>query len=152
MKKNLALFLLLNFTGLFIAGIFTRDGVPSDWYQHLNKAPWTPPGWLFGVAWSLIMICFAFYMSLLLQSISKAKILIILYSLQWLLNSLWAPVYFYYHNILGGLMIIISLLLLIIFFFVYYKQALGFKSILIVPYVIWMFIATSLNLYTFLYN
>ena len=98
MKKNLALFLLLNFTGLFIAGIFTRDGVPSDWYQHLNKAPWTPPGWLFGVAWSLIMICFAFYMSLLLQSISKAKILIILYSLQWLLNSLWAPVYFYYQQ------------------------------------------------------
>ncbi|RZT95489.1 TspO/MBR related protein [Ancylomarina subtilis] len=152
MNKKLTLFLILNFTALFIAGIFTGDGVPSNWYQHLNKAPWTPPGWLFGIAWTFIMICFAYYMSYLFQSTKKTQKIIILYSLQWLLNSLWAPVYFYYHNILGGLMIIISLLLLIIFFFVYYKQALGFKSILIVPYVIWMFIATSLNLYTFLYN
>ena len=55
------IFLLINFAGLFIGGLFTGEGVPSDWYQNLNKAPWTPPGWVFGFAWTTIMICFSLF-------------------------------------------------------------------------------------------
>lgn len=44
------LFLLLNFAGLAIGGLFTGNAVSSEWYQNLAKAPWTPPGWVFGAA------------------------------------------------------------------------------------------------------
>lgn len=43
MIKRIILFLVLNFAALAIGGLFTGDGVPSEWYQNLNKAPWTPP-------------------------------------------------------------------------------------------------------------
>ncbi|NBN98947.1 MAG: hypothetical protein EBV19_06865 [Flavobacteriia bacterium] len=50
MKRTafILLFLFLNFGALAIGGSFTADGVASDWNQNLNKAPWTPPGWVFG--------------------------------------------------------------------------------------------------------
>ena len=70
MVLRIIIFLLINFTGLFLGGLFTQEGVPSDWYQNLNKAPWTPPGWLFGFAWTTIMICFSIFLSVLWKKIS----------------------------------------------------------------------------------
>ncbi|MDG2281196.1 MAG: tryptophan-rich sensory protein, partial [Flavicella sp.] len=53
MIKRILLFLVLNFTALAVGGLFTGTGVSSDWYQNLNQAPWTPPGWVFGFMWTL---------------------------------------------------------------------------------------------------
>ena len=63
MVLRIIIFLFINFTGLFLGGLFTQEGVPSDWYQNLNKAPWTPPDWLFGFAWTTIMICFSIFLN-----------------------------------------------------------------------------------------
>jgi hypothetical protein len=56
-------FVLLNFLGLYIGGRFTGPGVTSSWYQTLDQAPWTPPGWVFGVAWTTVMIGFSWFMA-----------------------------------------------------------------------------------------
>ena len=74
MILRIFLFLIINFGGLFIGGLFTGEGVPSDWYQNLNKAPWTPPGWVFGAAWTTIMICFSVYMAILWEKIKLNKL------------------------------------------------------------------------------
>lgn len=37
MIKRIILLLILNFSALAIGGVFTRKGVPSDWYQNLIK-------------------------------------------------------------------------------------------------------------------
>lgn len=63
MIVRIIIFLAINFAALAIGGLSTSTGVSSDWYQTLNKAPWTPPGWVFGLAWSLIMICYAVYLA-----------------------------------------------------------------------------------------
>jgi len=55
MIYRLITFLLLNFGALAVGGFFTGKGVPSYWYSDLIKAPWTPPGWVFGFAWTTIM-------------------------------------------------------------------------------------------------
>ena len=57
------LFLVLNFAALGVGGLYSEGGATSDWYNELNRAPWTPPGWVFGVAWTFIMLCFAVYMA-----------------------------------------------------------------------------------------
>ena len=43
-------FLILNFLALAVGGLFTGKGVPSEWYVNLARAPWEPPGWVFGSA------------------------------------------------------------------------------------------------------
>jgi len=152
MTYRLIVFLLINFGALAIGGFFTGKGVPSDWYAGLVKAPWTPPGAIFGIAWTTIMICFSVYMAYLWPIIDNKNVLVALFIVQWILNVVWNPTFFYYHNVLGGLFLIIGLTLLIGFILFYYWSELKFKSILILPYFIWLIIATSLNAYIFLKN
>lgn len=152
MLYRLILFLLLNFSALAIGSFFTGYGVPSDWYSQLNKAPWEPPGWVFGAAWSTIMICFAIYMSFLWEIYKNRKKIMLLFGLQWLLNVGWSPVFFYYNNIILGLIVIGCLTFLVGYILYLYSDDLRVKSILILPYLTWLLIATSLNGYIFFNN
>ena len=94
MIKRILVFLLINFAALAIGSLFTNTGVSSDWYQNLNQAPWTPPGWVFGAAWTFIMVCFAIYMAFLWDKFTNKSTLIALFSLQWILNVSWNPIFF----------------------------------------------------------
>jgi benzodiazapine receptor len=152
MIKKILLFLVLNFSALAIGGLFTGQGVPSDWYQNLNKAPWTPPGWVFGAAWTLIMICFAVYMAYLLSTKMNRKKIILLFAIQWVLNVVWNPLFFHYQAVLAGLIAISLLTILVAYFLFNYKKELKTKSLFIAPYLVWLLIATSLNLYIQFYN
>jgi benzodiazapine receptor len=152
MILRIVLFLIINFAGLGLGGLFTGDGVSSDWYSHLNKAPWTPPGWVFGAAWTTIMICFAIYMSFLWESVENRRLLITLFALQWVLNFAWNPVFFHYQAVLLGLIVISALTLLVGFFLFNYWSSIKVKSLLIAPYLLWLLIATSLNAYVWVNN
>lgn len=82
MIARLIIFLTINFGALAIGDIFTSKGVPSDWYVDLVKAPWTPPGWVFGFAWTTIMICFSIYMAYLWPVAQNKNILFTLFIIQ----------------------------------------------------------------------
>lgn len=145
-------FVVLNFAALAIGGLFTGPGVDSDWYANLEIAPWTPPGWVFGFMWTLIMLTFAFYMAIAWKKISNHRKLLILFSIQWILNIIWNPVFFYYQNALLGLFIIVSLTIIVGVFLFNYRKTLGSVSYFILPYFLWLFIATSLNAYILINN
>ena len=48
--KYLIIFLIINFGALGLGVLLMQNGPETDWYLQLNKAPWTPPGWVFGAA------------------------------------------------------------------------------------------------------
>ena len=50
------------------------NGPMTDWYINLNQAPWSPPGWVFGAAWTTIMICFSIYMAYLFKFFKDSKL------------------------------------------------------------------------------
>lgn len=152
MIYRLMLFLVINFGALAIGGLFTSKGVPSDWYINLIKAPWNPPGWAFGFAWTAIMICFSIYMAYLWPVSENKNGLVVLFIFQWILNVAWNPIFFYYNNILLGLVIISGLTLLVAAFLIIYWSDLKFISVLILPYLLWLIVATSLNGYIYLNN
>ncbi len=151
MIKRTIFFLLLNFAALAIGGLFTGSGVSSEWYQNLNKAPWTPPGWVFGTVWTLIMILFAIYMAMLIKT-EKKKTIILLFGIQWILNVAWNPIFFYSQAITLGLICILSLTILIAYLFFHFWKDMSIKSLLLAPYLVWLIIATSLNAYIFYCN
>ena len=152
MIYRVILFLLFNFAGLAIGSLFTSNGVGSDWYLNLNKAPWTPPGWVFGAAWTVIMVCFAVYMGFAWERVADRTILVLLFGVQWILNWTWNPVFFKYHQCFWGLIIIVSLTILIGVILIKYFPELKGISILILPYFLWLLIATSLNAYIYFMN
>tara|TARA_R110002072_G_scaffold232309_2_gene389727 strand:- start:27369 stop:27827 length:459 start_codon:yes stop_codon:yes gene_type:complete len=152
MIYRLIVLLLINFGALALGGFFTGKGVPSEWYNGLIKAPWTPPGWIFGFAWTLIMVCFSIYMAYLWTAVVNKRILIGLFIFQWVLNVSWNPAFFYYHNVLFGFLLISALTILVgIFLFLYWSEA-KYKTVLLLPYFIWLLIASSLNGYILLNN
>ena len=152
-KLKTALFFgLLNFGGLYLGALSTTPGVSSDWYINLNQATWTPPGFVFGLAWTSIMICFTAYMMLLWQEVSMRGQVKKLFLLSWVLNVLWNPVFFAMHQTSLALFIITGLLILLMIMAVLYLKLLGLKTLLIAPYILWLVIATSLNAYIVLQN
>jgi len=152
MLIRLLSFLLINFAALGIGAYFTGPGVASDWYQNLIQAPWTPPGWVFGAAWTIIMICFSLYMAFIWESVEDIKALVLLYLIQLILNIAWNPLFFHFRQIGFGLIVISSLLFCVLVISYKYWPKLKFKSLLIIPYAIWLFIATSLNMYIWIMN
>lgn len=145
-------FLVANFAALGLGSLFTSKGVPSEWYQNLNKAPWTPPGWAFGAAWTTIMVCFAIYMAYAWKSTENKSLLLGLFVIQWILNVIWNPIFFKYHEMLMGLIVISLLTLLIGYLLFNFFNNLKWISLLILPYFVWLLIATSLNGYAFFNN
>ena len=127
------------------------NGPQTEWYLSLNKAPWTPPGWVFGAAWTTIMICFSIYMAQLYTNDNSVSV-IALFLFQVILNVSWNFVFFNQHNVGFALIIIISLTLLLIYFLIGFYDQMKLMSLLLVPYVLWLLIATSLNYYVYANN
>jgi tryptophan-rich sensory protein len=144
---RLILFLFLNFLALALGGLFTADGVSSVWYQTLNKAPWTPPGWVFGAAWTFLMICYAIYLAIVWKEKSMQKKNFALYAMQWILNVSWNPIFFYYHQDILGLINLILLSAVLFGTAIINVKSFRAATVLILPYIIWLCIATSLNAY-----
>ena len=149
--KRLILFLVINFGGLAIGSWLMNNGPQTEWSIGLNKAPWTPPGWVFGAAWTIIMICFSIYMAQLYANENTGKV-IILFIFQVVLNVSWNYVFFNQHAVSFALIIISLLTILIIYFLIAYYSKLQLISLLLLPYVIWLAIATSLNYYIYTNN
>ena len=104
MWKPLLIFLILNFGALGLGGFLMGGEVTGEWYQNVNKAPWTPPGWVFGAAWTTIMLLFSFYMASAWSQIENRNFLIGLFAFQWVLNVAWNPVFFKFHQVGFGLL------------------------------------------------
>lgn len=145
------IFFLANFGALAIGGFLMGEGPSSEWYQEANQAPWTPPGWVFGAAWTFIMLAYTFYMGIAWNRIPRQKLLGV-YSVQLIFNIGWNPVFFDLHGAEMGLLIISFLTILIWLKLFLFRKSMKGWSLLLLPYSIWLTIATSLNLYFLLYN
>lgn len=149
---SILVFAILNFAALGIGGFLMGGEVTGAWYASFNKAPWTPPGWAFGVAWTLIMVCFSVYMAQAWQRVENRQLLLMLFVAQWILNVAWNPVFFKFHLVGPGLVVIVLLTILVGIFLFKYFSLLKSWSMLVLPYFVWLLVATSLNAYIWIKN
>jgi tryptophan-rich sensory protein len=152
---RLSVFLVLNFAALYF-GSLLMGGSPADneWYISLKKAPWTPPGWLFGVAWTFIMICFSVYMWKLAGELKGKQLsaLYLIFAVQWVLNVVWNPLFFNWHLVLPALIVLMLLVAVLVFLQINFADAKPIYLWTILPYLLWLSIAFSLNFYVLIRN
>ncbi|MDA9356945.1 tryptophan-rich sensory protein [Flavobacteriaceae bacterium] len=148
---RILLFLLINFSILYAGTLLMAENSTSDWYKNLEKAPWSPQGWVFGFAWTFLMSFFAIYLAKL-SLITKSSKLIALVLLQYFLNVIWNYIFFNQHDVILGLIDITLLTFVVTYIFFKNISIMKTYSLLILPYFIWLLIATSLNLYIAIYN
>ena len=146
------LFFVLNFGALALGSLLMGSSpIENEWYVQLNKAPWTPPGWVFGAAWTTIMLLFTIYLNIQEKGKLNNKRFLALFTLQFLTNVLWNPIFFHFHWTFLGMVVILLLFISLVLMAFYFKSS-GWKSILLLPYLVWLTIAFSLNAYSWWMN
>ena len=148
------LFAVINFSALGVGAWLMGNPRTNTWYQRANKAPWTPPNWVFGAAWTAIMVCFTLFLWLTVrnQGSYPLNLLYIILGVQWVLNVLWNPVFFRWHQPAPALALIIALTAVVTWFMVWGFINVGAIAVLVVPYFLWLLVAASLNWYVLAKN
>jgi len=144
---RLLLFFVLNFGALALGSYLMGEGPLGSWYTNLNKAPWTPPGWVFGASWTLIMICLSIFMNKAVQIESMRNTILWVYAIQLVFNIAWNPLFFDLHWMGWALVEIIVLVFIVGAMALIAKPHLPKVTWLLTPYVVWLCIAITLNAY-----
>jgi tryptophan-rich sensory protein len=124
---------------------------PGKWYSELNKPVWTPPNWVFPVAWPILYLLMS-YSGATLANLESAGSALALWALQISLNTLWTPVFFGLKNLKLGLIIIFLLLMSVaISTYVFWLYS-WIAGLLFLPYLAWVTFAAALNAAVFKLN
>ena len=135
---------------IFLAACFAAGSTgglfpPGDWYSRLKKPWWTPPNWLFPVAWSVLYVCMAAAGARAATSPDNA-LAMALWALQIALNGLWTPVFFGLRRMALGMIVLSALWLSVAATMLALWQVDWIAGLLFVPYLGWVSVAAALNL------
>ncbi len=137
-----------------IGTIFTIQSIPT-WYATLIKPSFTPPNWLFGPVWTTLFALMGVSTFLVYEGMTKrnsARTALYAFDAQFIINVLWSFLFFGLRSISLGLIDILALWIAIaITIFMFYKIS-KLSALLLVPYIVWVSIATLLNYYVFVLN
>jgi tryptophan-rich sensory protein len=119
----------------------------DDWYLNLNKSSLSPPGYMFGIAWTILYILMSTSVWIIWEKEKKITLPIILYIIQLILNLAWSPVFFKYRQINVALFLLLFIWMLVFTIIVLFYSINKTASLLLMPYLIWLSFAFYLNYY-----
>lgn len=118
---------------------------PGDWYETLRKPSWTPPNWLFPVAWTTLYLLIAFAGARVAGEPGSAYAMAF-WALQIAFNALWTPVFFGLRRLWAALPVMLCLWIAVAGALVTHWQVDWLAGLCFVPYLAWVTVAGALNL------
>jgi benzodiazapine receptor len=137
---------------VFLVGFFGSRFEPGAWYAGIDKAPWTPPNWLFGPVWTLLYIAIAVAGWKVWRRAGRVDAALGLWIAQLVLNAAWSWLFFGRHALGLALVDIVALLALIAAFVVVTWRLVPSAARLFLPYGGWVAYAATLNAWAWLKN
>ena len=121
-------------------------------YNTLNKPPLSPPGFIFGIVWTILYILMGISYGILdTKNLIDEKINKIYY-LQLIVNLIWPILFFVFKWRLFSAIWIILLVVLIIKMIIDFYRKNKLSAYLQIPYLLWTIFATYLNIGVYLLN
>lgn len=114
------------------------------WYNNLIKPSFNPPNWIFRPLWSFIYVTIGIIFGILYKDINKNWLLFSIFSIHFILNILWSPIFFYFQRI-DLAFYNISILWLSIALCVFLTRNNQTILFLLCPYFLWISFAWLLN-------
>lgn len=130
-----------------LAGVVTMPEM-QDWYAGLAQPSWTPPRDVFPVVWTILYVLMAFALWRLWDRTAPSparRQALIFFAIQLVLNAVWSPIFFGAHGIQTALAVIVVLVVAIIGTIFTSAHVDRLAAWLLVPYLIWVAYATTLN-------
>jgi benzodiazapine receptor len=137
---------LLLFLG-FLSGRVSNSGSGNPWFDALIKPDWIPPGWVFGLVWSVLYVMMGIAIAIILNArgAKGQRAAIGLFIGQLLLNLAWSPTFFAAHKVELALGLIVTILVLTVATSFAFGRIRSTAAWLLVPYMVWLCLATLLN-------
>ncbi|MGJ3230819.1 MAG: TspO/MBR family protein [Oceanicaulis sp.] len=133
------------FLGLvFLASITGAVFRPGAWYKNLEKPSWTPPDWLFPLAWGLLYVLMA-YAAWRVWDVAGLGLAVAVWGVQLVLNAGWSAVFFGLKSPEGALGELILLWFAVTATIALFARIDPLAAWLLVPYIIWVSFAGVLN-------
>jgi tryptophan-rich sensory protein len=117
---------------------------PGAWYASLQKPAFTPPNWLFPVAWTTIYLLLA-WAGYRLTQLPGSETVLALWAAQIALNTLWTPVFFGANRMLAAMVILAVLWVVVAVMVVMALQLDVITGLILFPYLVWLCVAAALN-------
>jgi tryptophan-rich sensory protein len=131
---------------LIVGGLASSNTADDVWYQSLIKSPLNPPGYVFGIVWPILFLLMSISA---FRTFNETKNLFLI---QLLFNALWSWLFFAFQMPLVALFNIWLLIYLNIKINLKMFYADKLSGLLFIPYVLWLFFASYLNLFIVLNN
>lgn len=138
--------------GVWLLGCFAAPALgsaagPGEWYVHLAKPTWNPPGWVFGPVWTTLyaMMAVAAWTIWRRGGWREQRLPLGLFLTQLALNALWTPLFFGLHRPDLALVDIIALWITIVATILAFARVHRGAAALLAPYLAWVSFATFLN-------
>jgi len=120
---------------------------PDDWYfKDLKKPSWTPPPWLFPLAWTTLYLASAVAATLVAVQ-DDAGMALAFWALQIALNTLWSPVFFGLKRLGVAMVVLCGLWVAVLGTMLTFWQLVPLAGYLVAPYLVWVSYAGALNLW-----
>jgi tryptophan-rich sensory protein len=141
---GLAGWLAASFVAAAVGGLFR----PGQWYFHLQKPAWTPPGWIFPPVWTVLYIAMAVAAWLVWRKdgFRVAPAALGLYIVQLVFNGGWSWLFFGLHSPILGLVDILLLWITLLATTVAFWRRHRAAGALLMPYLLWVTFAAALNI------
>ena len=130
-----------------LSGWLANSGYGNPWFDALRKPAIMPPGWVFGVVWTILYILLGVVLALLLQARGTpgTSRLIGLFLVQLVLNYAWSPTFFALHKVSLALAMIAAMIALTVALILLLFRDRRLAALLLMPYLAWLGFATALN-------
>ena len=149
---KLFLCLLLCVGGGLLAGLITEESVRT-WYPTLVKPAWTPPNFVFPIAWTILYALMGIAVWLVWESPTSHKnTAFSFFGIQLFLNFIWSYLFFYLYNPgLALLDILLMWIAIVVTIWAFWRHS-KIASLLLVPYLVWVSYAFTLNWFIWSHN
>ncbi len=117
---------------------------PGQWYADLKKPTFTPPNWMFPLAWTIIYLLLA-WAGYRLTLLPDSQPVLALWAAQIALNTLWTPVFFGAHHVLAAMIILVVLWLVVALMIALAMQLDVITGLILFPYLAWLTVAAAVN-------
>ena len=130
-----------------LMGYLSNSGFSNGWYSQLEKPSFQPPGWAFGAVWTTLYTMMGIALAAILNEpdSKERRRALALFGVQLGLNFAWSPIFF------GEKMIDLALIVIVVMLILALATARTFRKLrpvagyLLVPYLLWLCLATALN-------
>lgn len=131
----------------FLMGSLSGSGEDNRWFAMLIKPTFQPPGWLFGVAWSLLYAMQGLALAIIIDARNARgrTTALCLFAFQLTLNLAWSPTFFLLHQVSAALVLIVLILLAAIATTIIFARVRRSAAWLMLPYLAWLTFASALN-------